>query len=283
YRNPTDAEHVAALALFRDLEARHEALATEDGALAFELRVDDDQGLRTTQAFSIALTMDRRGLYQQRVDQTSTEGNEPLLRATLAGTFHFEPADRGQTLRVTNADTNGNVSVGGIAIRRVGSDAEAEAEQVVTVKDPAVQLEGSWQFLDRDGLITCEDNNENKGDSILTVPIAVAEAGEYQVTLLYRRSGGEQGTERRGRRRRPRPDNASNVLVEVVSHDPSRLETPRDLPRPPAGEAHFTIDQTVDTIAYWDLKTAFRFATDEQHVEVTNAGTKGQVVADAVR
>ena len=91
------------------------------------------------------------------------------------------------------------------------------------------------------------------------------------------------GPERRGRRPRRRPDNASNVLVEVVSHDPSRLETPRDLPRPPAGEAHFTIDQTVDTIAYWDLKTAFRFATDEQHVEVTNAGTKGQVVADAVR
>jgi hypothetical protein len=39
----------------------------------------------------------------------------------------------------------------------------------------------------------------------------------------------------------------------------------------------------VDTIAYWDLKTAFCFARDEQDVEVTNAGTKGPVVADAVR
>ena len=72
----------------------------------------------------IRLTMDSHGLYQERVDQTKAEGNDPLLRATLAGTFHFDPADRGQALRVTNADTDGNVSVGGIAIRRVGSEAE---------------------------------------------------------------------------------------------------------------------------------------------------------------
>ena len=76
YRNPTDVEQAAALALFRDLKARHESLATEDGAIAFELRVDDEQGLHTTQAFSITLTMDQRGLYQERVDQTNTEGNE---------------------------------------------------------------------------------------------------------------------------------------------------------------------------------------------------------------
>jgi len=203
-----------------------------------------------------------------------------MLRATLAGTFHFEPSDRGQALCVTNADTDGNVSVGAIAIRQVG--AGEEAERVVTVKDEAVRLEGSWQFLDRDGVITCEDGNENKGESLLTFPIAVGAAGEYQLALLYRRSGGDMGTERRARRRRRRPENATNVLVEVVSHDPSRLERPRDLPRPPAGQADFTIDQTVDNIVYRDLKTAFRFAGEEQFVAVTNAGTKQPVVADAV-
>ena len=80
-----------------------------------------------------------------------------------------------------------------------------------------------------------------------------------------------------GRRTRRTCSSRSSRTIRAGSN------TPRDLPRPPAGEAHFTIDQTVDTIAYWDLKTAFRFATDEQHVAVTNAGTKGQVVADAVR
>jgi hypothetical protein len=300
YRNPTDAEQAAARAMFRDLETHRKALAGEDGTLAFELQLEDDQGLRTTQAFSIALTMDPHGLYQERIDESSTGGSDSqsqsqnpsesnsnsgaLLRTTLAGTFHFEPGDRGQVLRVTNADTDGNVSVGGIAIRPLakGAGAETEAERIVTVKDESVRLEGSWLYLDRDGVITCEDSNENKGESLLSFPIAVEAAGEYQMALLYRRSGGELGTERRGRRRRRRPDNATNVLVEVVSHDPSRLEQPRDLARPPAGEARFTVDQTVDNIIYRDLKTAFRFNGDDQYVEVNNAGTKQPVVADAV-
>jgi hypothetical protein len=295
YRNPTAAEQAAALAMFNDLESKQTALAGADGTLAFELQLEDDQGLRTTQAFSIALTMDPLGLYQERIDESSVrktdgEGENDagaLLRTTLAGTFHFEPGDRGQVLRVTNAETDGNVSVGAIAIGPVNGDAAADgSERVVSVKDDSVRLEGSWQYLDQGGAVTCEDGNENKGESLLTFPLPVAAAGEYRLALLYRRSGGDMGSGRpgqaQGRRRRRRPENATNVLVEVVSHDPSRLEQPRALPRPPAGEAHFTVDQTVDNIVYRDLKTAFRFDGDDQYVEVNNAGTKQPVVADAV-
>ncbi|MBX6316499.1 MAG: hypothetical protein IRY99_26840, partial [Isosphaeraceae bacterium] len=269
-----------ALALFRDLASQAHALASEDYTLSFELVVEDEQGRRTSRAFSIPVTNDRRGLYQERVDQSSTEGSEPILRATLAATFHFDPTDSGQVVRVTNADTDGNVSVRGIALHRVGD--EEDEETVITVQDKGVQLDGAWTFLDRDGVTTCEDNNDNKGESLLTLPIVVDRPGEYRVALLYRRGGGELPSERNGRRR-PRPDNASNVLVEVVSHDPSRLERARDLPRPPAGEAHFLIDQTVDTIAWWDLQTSFRFESDEHYVEVSNRGTKLPVFADAVR
>lgn len=278
FRDPTEAEVVAALGLYRDLESRREALAAEDFELAFDLQVEDADGLRTAQAFSLPVTNDRRGLYQERVDQTGGEGQAQLLRKVLDAPFHFEPSDPGQTLRISNADTRGNVSVHGIAVARADDD----TERVVTVQDKGIQLEGAWRFLERDGFVSCEDNDENKGDSVLTFPIAVDTPGTYTVTLLYRKGGGDGAPDRRGRKRR-RPEPAGNVLVEVVSHDPSRLERPRDLPKPPPGEALFTIDETVDTIAWWDLKTSFRFESPQDHVELNNTGTKRPVVADAVR
>ena len=193
YRNPTDAEQAAALALFRDLEARRESLATEDGTLAFELQVDDDA--RTAHDPGVLHRADdgparplpgARGPDQDR-GQRPAAPSDPRrhvpLRSGRPGADPPRDQRRHRRQRLGRRDRH--------PPRRRRGRCRAT---VVTVKDPAVQLEGSWQFLDRDGLITCEDNNENKGDSILTFPIAVAEAGEYQVTLLYRRSGGDHGS-----------------------------------------------------------------------------------------
>jgi hypothetical protein len=69
----------------------------------------------------------------------------------------------------------------------------------------------------------------------------------------------------------------------VVSRDKtSRLAVPPAPPVPPKGEAHFFVDQSMDTVAFWDLKTAFRFGPTDG-VEIRNTGTRKRVVADAVR
>ncbi len=230
----------------------------------------------TSRSFSIDVRSDPHGLYQERVDQSKPQGDHPLQRHTLGGVFHFESDDPGQFVWITNTGTNGNVSVHGIALRRLDDDQET----VVTVQDEGVRLEGAWDFEERDGFISCEDGNDNKGGSHLTLPLPVTQTGAYQITLLYRKAGGGRSGRRRGN---SDTEAAENVLVEVVSHDPSHLEQPVELPKPPVGEAHFRVDQTVDNIAWWDLKTAFQFTTDEHHVEVNNNDTRRQVVADAVR
>src|SRR5262249_17209257 len=121
-----------------------------------------------------------------------------------------------------------------------------------------------------------------KGKSTLAIPLKVARDGRYRVSLLWRKNSAEGTVDRRGRRRVP-VGNASNVLVEVLSHDRHHLALPPLRDVPPPGEARFTVDETLDNIAFWDLKTAFRFAKEGDGVEINNAGTRRRVVADAVR
>src|SRR5581483_1890814 len=127
-----------------------------------------------------------------------------------------------------------------------------------------------------------EDGNENKGKSTLTIPLRPEKDGRYRIEMVWRKNAAEGTTDRRGRRRVP-VANAKNVLVEVFSHDRNHLALPPLPEVPPAGEARFTIDQTLDNIAFWDLKTAFRFAKEGDGVEINNAGTRRRVVADAIK
>ncbi|MBI2926520.1 MAG: hypothetical protein HYY24_12565, partial [Verrucomicrobia bacterium] len=62
----------------------------------------------------------------------------------------------------------------------------------------------------------------------------------------------------------------------------SSLAQPAPPPRPPPGEAHFFIDETVDTVAFADLEASFQFGADD-YVEINNKGTKRRVTADAVK
>ncbi len=79
-------------------------------------------------------------------------------------------------------------------------------------------------------------------------------------------------------------DMAKNVLVEVVSHDHrSRLAVAPPTAVPPGGEAHFSVDQSIDNIAFWDLETPFQFTDEKAGVEIHNGGTRRRVVADAVK
>jgi hypothetical protein len=73
------------------------------------------------------------------------------------------------------------------------------------------------------------------------------------------------------------------VLIEVASRNKaSALAIPPAPPVPPKGEARFFVDETVDTLPFIDLKTAFRFGEGDG-IEMRNEGTRRRVVADAVR
>src|SRR5439155_27246084 len=77
-------------------------------------------------------------------------------------------------------------------------------------------------------------------------------------------------------------DNANAVLAEIFSQNDSELAKPPPPPVPPAGEAHFFIDETIDTIAFADLDASFQFGPDD-FVEINNRGTRNRVTAAAVK
>jgi hypothetical protein len=132
-----------------------------------------------------------------------------------------------------------------------------------SARDESVNVYGAWGL----GKDHCSDGNQNKGDSSIVMPIRVEQDGTYELTVLWPASR----------------ENASGVPIEVFSHDDNRLASPAATPPPPPGEARFTLDQTIDTEPFVDLRTAFRFASPEHYVEINNTGTTRLVTADAVK
>lgn len=277
YRNPTEAETAQAFQFIRNIYAAQKSVAKEDSALDFELEVQDDQGRATTRALRIAVSQEALGLYQEFLDQTlQAEGSQ--IRKKLDGTFTFKPGARGQRLELTNTGTSGNVSLAALEV--TGPLPETTVKRIA-VTDPQVSVQGAWQRREADGFVSFEDGNNNKGSSRIEVPVEVPKEGSYEVVVVWRRAGSVQVG--RGRRSSP-AGNADAVPVELYSADPSRIAHPRLPEAPPQGEARFVIDQTVDTIPFWDLKTTFRFGDGpDQGVEIQNGGTRKRVVADAVR
>jgi hypothetical protein len=323
FRSATEPELRRAFALLQSIYRAQDRLADESSDLTFELEVQDEHGLATTQNFTIPVGRDRRGLYQQFIDE-NVPSEQDVVRQKLDTDFSFKASDKGQQFRISNANTYGNVSIHAIELaprasggvtpgyasgappgrsapeghRRlaggvtpgspawrggntpgVGGEAPnpegpkgASSEATTTlipVTDPSVSIEGAWRQRTNGDFSSYEDGNDNKGSSSITIPIRVPRDGRYELAVLWRKGYGKR--------------NAPSVLVEVLSQDKTRLALPPAPPVPPKGEAHFFVDQSVDSIAFWDLKTSFRFATEGEGVEVNNAGTRNRVVADAVR
>lgn len=281
FRDATAAEVKEAFRLLQAVyKAQSGAAATAPQDLRFALTVRDDRGMKTTQDITVRVTADARALYQEFVDQSKATASqeEKALTAShrLGGTFTFVPGDAGQKVEITNAGTHGNVSVQGITLR---GPLPATTEKTIAVDHESVRAEGAWRIRKDGGITTYEDGNENKGDSLLTFPITVAQRGKYTVSVTWRRF--QEDT--KDTRRRGPASPADNVRVEVVSADKqSRLALPPAPPVPPKGEAHFFVDQTVDNIAFSDLRTAFQFGPGDG-IEIRNDGTRKRVVADAVR
>jgi hypothetical protein len=128
----------------------------------------------------------------------------------------------------------------------------------VVVDDEQAELSGVWTVSrSLSGFVNVgyrHDGNENKGESRAIFRPRLPEAGRYEVRLAYP----------------PNPNRASNVPVIISSEDgTTRLETNQRV-KPPSGP-------------FLSLGT-FRFAAgDSGYVAISNAGTNGHVIIDAVQ
>ena len=302
FRTPNAREKQQAFALIQDVyRAQNTLTKTAAQDLRFALTVADEADRRVTEEVSLRVSADPgHSLYSEFLDQSKDEVSDKEKNATktLAQPFTFAPGDTSQKIVLTNEGTHGNVSIASVTVR---GPLPATTEKTMTVSDAAVQPEGAWRIKSDDGFASYEDNNENKGASHITFPVSVEKPGQYEVAVTWRRfrlpappkpapvkaappatTAAKAKPKPRGPRGAP-TNGAENVLVEVVSRDKdSRLAVPPAPPVPPKGEAHFFVDETLDTIPFADLKTAFQFGPNDG-IEIRNDNTHKRVVADAVR
>jgi len=273
FRDPTAEEMENAFKFIQNVSKAEAQLALQPQTLRFTLTVTDGDGLSTRKEFSIPVINDACGLYQEFINENVT-GKENA-RKKLSSTFTFNAGDDTGMFMISNTDTNGNVSLSGLEIKGPLPGGETKT---IGMKDAAVKLFGAWKFVDRTPP-AYEDNNDNKGSSSIAIPIRVEKSGQYEITVLWKPSdsGGGGG---KGKGNQGPTVNADNVLVEVLSHDATHHSAAAPAPVPPKGEAHFKIDETVDNVPFFDLKTIFQFGPDDG-VEINNANTKRTVVADA--
>ncbi|MHB8520121.1 MAG: hypothetical protein ACYDH9_05135 [Limisphaerales bacterium] len=285
FRPPMQEEIQQAFTLLQNVYRNENEIRGGDYELTFKLTASDaSTGRTSTRTLSIPVSGESHGLYQELISQSASEPEAKELReetkATkrrdrkvsgriarqkLSATFQFQPDDPGQCCKISNVNTVGNVSFQAIEIQPADS-AGTNLIRRITAADPSVQPEGAWKIEDGKGITSFEDENNDKGGSTITVPITVPKAGRYTVTVCWRASN----------------DNADGVLVEVLSAGPDHLAKPSLAALPPKGEAHYFIDESVDTIAFADLEAEFQFGPDD-FVEINNQGTHRRVTADAVK
>lgn len=278
FRDPTPEELGSSFNFIQNIAKSESQLTLQPQTLRFNLTVTGDDGLSTRRDFSIPVINDTCGLYQEYLNQNVT-GKENA-RKKLNGPFTFKTGDETQRFMLNNTGTNGTVSLAGIELKGPLPGGETIS---IGMKDPSVKLFGAWKFLDRSPA-AYEDGNDNKGSSSIAIPIKVPKDGQYELTVLWKPSepgsGGGGGKGKKGGGGGGGTISADNVLVEVLSYDTTKHAVEPPAPVPPKGEAHFKVDQTVDNIKFWDLKTIFQFGADG-NVELNNKDTHRQVVADA--
>lgn len=268
YREPTENELADSFKLLQSLYDAGRDGTRGDSRLDFDLVVQGEGGDSTTRNFQIDLRDTDLGLTRELIDQDST-ASLGAPRRVLGGPFHFKSGASRQSVLISNRDSLGAVSVAGIEI--VGPKPWSEVKSI-DYDAPGVKLVGPWKFRSKGNMRWIDDGADNKGQCTIEFPIEVWPDGEYAVVLKWFPGGGKK-----------KLDAASGVTVEVLSHDPARLE-PYAVPDvPPPGEAHFTIDETVDSIAFADLKSSFKFETPDHYVEINNKDTRNRVTADAIR
>jgi len=281
FRDASEKEMLDAYTLLQNVYREESQLSLQARELRFELKVEDETGLSSSQDVSIAITSGPTGLYQEFINQNAAT-DAKLSKQKLAREFTFKAGKSGeegpvQKFQIVNGGSFGNVSIAGIEISGPLPDKKSKT---IAVTDPSVQIFGAWVLKDGGGFSSYEDQNEDKGNGTIIFPINVESGGKYELTVTWRKMESDSGKDKKGR---PKSGNSSteSALVEVFSHDPTKHAVEPSQPVPPKGQAHFFIDQTLSNIPYWDLKTSFQFGPNDG-VEINNTGTRRTVVADAV-
>ena len=288
FRDATPEETQAAWEFLQAVYKKKTVLAqTAPQDVRFSLAVKDADSRVVSEDVTVRVSADSHALRSEFVDQSklvATDTEKTATQQLAGGPFTFAPGDPSQKVVVSNENTHGNVSIASITLR---GPLPATTEKTVTVSDPSALPEGAWRINTDDKFTSYEDNNENKGASLLAFPVSVEKPGQYAVSLTWRRFKSDKpkpGAKPAPKKRGAPTNGAENVLVEVVSRDKeSRLAVPAAPPVPPKGQASFFVDETLDTIPYFDLKTAFLFDGPTDGVEIRNEDTNKRVVADAVR
>ncbi|HSH94673.1 MAG TPA: hypothetical protein VK968_11055, partial [Roseimicrobium sp.] len=263
FRGPSSKELEESFSLIKGVYAARDQIQGTDVEIGFKLTVTDDSTkLESSRIISIPVSGDRHGIYQEWVDQSKATGDakEKVMRQKLAKKFNFKSGDDGQLVRVHNVDSIGNVSLHGIEIQKGGGPVKQ-----ILVTDSSVQADGAWKINTRDGITSYEDDNFDKGNSSVTIPVKATEAGSYDVTLLWRKN----------------PSNAGGVLVEVFSTEGEILAKPALAKAPSRGEAQFYYDASADNVAFYDVGAQFQFGGLDA-VEINNKGTRSQVTVSAI-
>jgi hypothetical protein len=261
FREPSPTEVKEAVTLLGSVMGARKSLEGQTEPLRFTVDVSDEGGLRTSRQIKIDMLPAKYGLATHYVDESQADKDS----VALPGTYTLKAGDVGQRLEVTNLDTVGVVSFRNVTLR---GPLPEKTETVIGPDTPGVRADGAWRPSGERAKDGYDDDNNNKGRNRLIVALPVKKTGKYEIQFGWRKSG----------------DGARNVPVTVSSYDPNRLALRPAAAVPPKGEAHFKLDQTDDTIQYKDLETAFQFdsATKNAGVEISNAGTRRRVVADAV-
>ncbi len=266
FRPPTEDEVTQSYKLLREIYQASEIIRRRRHTLSFELTVTDPlSGLHGSRRLEIPVNGDRLEVHQQIVDQSVTaEGDQKVSSLLIGPAVQLNPDTSGQRLVIHNLGTQRNVSCAGVNISPV--DSVDEPVQTIDVAFPEIQIDGAWEIDGRGGVQSLEDRNNHKGQSSITIPLSVENAGEYQVELLWRTD----------------PGNANNVLVELFAAGAGNQLASSTMPsRPEAGEAHFYYDCGNDTIAFFKPGTTFQFG-QQGYVEISNRGTRQRVTAAAV-
>ncbi len=261
FRNPTEKELGSSFEFLRQVAQEAQGRVPAEYTLGFEVTAQDEEQRTASERITLTVLSRPKALYQGWIDQTRGEpGKED--RQPLSPEFHFKPGEPEQWVRISNEGTYGVVSVS--AVQLIGPLPEDE-EIIIKSTDRSVLVTGAWRRVG-DGY---HDNDEHKGGSEILFPINVKKEGRYKVSIVYHAL--------QGRRM------ARAVPVVIASLGPDGFQLPPINQVAEKGEARFFIDQTNDTIPFWDSKVAFRFSDSSQGVEIRNEGTIRQVVADAVR
>ena len=263
FRAPSADEMSRSLTFLHSVAAAQTARAQKAGPLMFQVVVSSPDGEEAIQQASVSVLPPNSGVSTQFVNENAATATP---EATL-GIWNLKPGDSSERLVVSNDGTVGKVTFHSVILR---GPLPAKTETIINSDSPTVAVDGEWHAFGKNAQDGYTDGGNDKGQSRLTVPLQVPAPGRYEVALTWRKN--DAGV------------NSDSVPVTVYAPGQTKLTLPPAPPIPPRGEAQYLLDQTVDSVSYVDLNTAFHFdpTQTKSGVEISNKDTHRRVVADAV-